>query len=258
MYILLHDQTTNAIPICRLCGVQCLDISYLDIFGDAGRYLAFAIQKYLEIEVSDKETFSKNVCHNCSGRVEEWNVFYNKCHEVQSLLKNSPLILEESRTVQAEESNVVLQNESVSNHLTKLVEELVQDGSMVTEKIQSTAVLEEAMDATGIKPEDIPDTNQDEAGSVEGDEDPLTATEDEFEEELNSESDEHSDDSNEEKKKQKPRHKKFMFNITFLETKVGRRFTPAEKAKLQKHINKRQNTLICAFKTFKMRCFFLY
>jgi hypothetical protein len=73
----------------------------------------------------------------------------------------------------------------------------------------------------------------------------LSVTEDEFEEELNSESDEHSDDSNEEKKKQKPRHKKFMFNIPFLETKVGRQFTPAEKVKLQKHISKRQNTLIC-------------
>ncbi|EFX74149.1 hypothetical protein DAPPUDRAFT_324651 [Daphnia pulex] len=240
---MLHDQTANSIPICRLCGVQCLDISYLDIFGDAERYLAFAIQKYLEIEVSDKETYSKNVCHNCSGRVEEWSVFYHKCHEVQSLFKDPPLILEESRTVSVEEP-IVLQNETISNHLTKLVEEYVQDDSIVTEKIPPAAVLEEAMDATGIKPEDSTETNQDDADSVEGEDDQLSVTEDEFEEELNSESDEHSDDSNEGKKKQKPRHKKFMFNIPFLETKVGRRFTPAEKVKLQKHISKRQNTLI--------------
>lgn len=244
MYILLHEQTTDSIPICRLCGTQCMDISYLDIFGDAGQFMAFAIQKYLEIDVSEKEVCSKSVCHNCSGRVEEWSVFYNKCHEVQSLFKSPPLILEESTSAQTGETQAIFQSESVSNHLTKLVEELVQGGPMASEKISSEAVLEEAMDATGIKAEDGKELNQDDdTDFTEAEEDPVSDTEDEFEEDLNSESDEQSGDS-EAKQKQKPRHKKFMFDIPFLETKLGRSFTPTEKTKLQKHISKRQNTLI--------------
>lgn len=245
MYILLHEQTADALPMCRLCGTQCLDISYLDIFGDAGQFMAFAIQKYLEIEVSEKEAYSKTVCHNCSGRVEEWSVFYNKCHEVQSLFKSPPLILEEPKAAQTGEPQAFFQSESVSNHFTKLVEELVQGVPTEALQISSEAVLEKAMGATGIKAEDSTELNQGDDGDLtEADDDPVSDTEDEFEEDLNSESDEHSGDS-EAKQKQKARHKKFMFDIPFLETKLDRRFTSAEKIKLQKHISKRQNTLIC-------------
>lgn len=241
MYILLNDTATDSIPLCRLCGIQCLDISYVDILGDTGQLMAFAIQKHLEIEISDKETYSKNVCHNCSRRIEEWNEYYNKCHQVQSLFKNEPLILEESNSILPVESNSVVENDNVSNHLSKLVEELVQDSSIGAEKI-SDVTQDDAMPT--IQSEEV--LKGDESDPVDG-EDDHSITEDEFEEELTSEneSEENSEDSNEPRPKQKPRHKKFIFTIPFLEKKVERKFTHEERVKLQKHISKRQNTLIC-------------
>ncbi len=244
MFVLLH-QTRDTIPVCRLCGTQLsLEVPYFDVFGDSGRFLAFAIQKYLEIEVSDKENYSKNVCHTCNQRIEEWNDFYTKCHELQTLFKNTPLLLGETNTIQAEVPSASLENENVSNQISKLVEELVQDGSIVTEKIQE--VHEATTDSPRINLTDNTDTNQDEVDPLEV-EDGHSVTEDEFEEEFttDNESDDNSDNSTETKPKQKPRHKKFIFTIPFLEKKVNRKFTPTEKAKLQKHISKRQNTLIC-------------
>ena len=243
MYILLHDQT-ETIRVCRLCGLS-LEVPYFDILGDSGQFLSFAIQKYLSIEVSDKENYSKTVCHNCNRKIEEWNDYYTKCHEFQTLLKNS--MLEESNTLQRKVSHS-LENESVSTHLSKLVEEFVQDSSIEEEnKIPHvTSVIEEPIDSSGAMPVDSTGVNQNESDSLENEDD--HSTEDEFEDELttsDNESDEHSDNSTEDKQKHKPRHKKFIFTIPFLEKKVNRRFTSAEKAKLQKHISKRQNTLIC-------------
>ena len=109
-----------------------------------------------------------------------------------------------------------------------------------------TSVIEEPIDSSGAMPVDSTGVNQNESDSLENEDD--HSTEDEFEDELttsDNESDEHSDNSTEDKQKHKPRHKKFIFTIPFLEKKVNRRFTSAEKAKLQKHISKRQNTLIC-------------
>lgn len=252
MYILLNDAATGSIPLCRLCGIQCLEISYIDILGDAGQLMAFAIQKHLEIEISDKESYSKNVCHNCSSRIEEWNDYYNKCHQVQSLFKNEQLILEEPSTILPDESSSVVGNDNVSNHLSKLVEEFVQDSSMGGEKI-SHLTPGDAISVT-VQPEEV--LKENESDPVDG-EDDHSVTEDEFEEELSSEneSEENSEDSNQPRPKQKSRHKKFIFTIPFLEKKVERKFTPEERVKLQKHISKRQNTLICKLVYFDLNNF---
>ena len=61
MYVLLQDQSVDNIPVCRLCGIQSLDLSYLDTFGEDGRYMVFAIQKYLDIEMIEKEIYSRNI-----------------------------------------------------------------------------------------------------------------------------------------------------------------------------------------------------
>lgn len=248
MYIFLNSAATDSIPVCRLCGMQCVDASYIDILGDAGQLMAFAIQKYLEIEISDKETNSKNVCHNCSRRVEDWNEFYNKCHQVQStVFKNNPLIIGSSNSIHLPEMlppTAVVENHSVSSHLSKLVEELVQDGPITVDKLAPVTHDESINSIAELKHDSALHGNDSEP--IEGEDDP-NITEDEFEEELTSEdeSEENSEDSHEARPKMKPRQKKFIFTIPFLEKKVERKFNPEERVKLQKHISKRQNTLIC-------------
>lgn len=242
MYILLQNQNPETIPVCRLCGIQCIGSPYVDILGDNGRFMAFAIQKYLEIEVSDKETYSKSVCHCCSKRVEEWNDFYNKCHEMQSLFKNDALLLD-STSMPQEVPSSALESETVSNHLSKLVEELVQESTIAQDK----TVLD--IHGEDINPADVRLEGNNETHEMDAIEEDQSLTEDEFEEELTSdnENDDLSDDSADSKPKQKPRQKKFIFTIPFLEKKLNRTFSQAERAKLQKHISKRQNILICEY-----------
>ena len=218
-------------------------MSYVDLSGNYGHLIAYAIQKFLEIEISEKESFSKNVCHNCNQKVEDWKDFYNKCHETQTLFKNTPLILEET-TVQPETSS--LGENNVSNDLSKLVEEFVQDSSPLTVETTQAVALKPSLSLSSDHLEStvISETNEEENAK---NEENLSATEDEFEEEITSEneSDELSDNYDESKVKQKKRQKKFIFTIPFLERKKETKFSVEEKVKLQKYISKRQNTLIC-------------
>lgn len=242
MYVLLQDQSVDNIPVCRLCGIQSLDLSYLDTFGEDGRYMVFAIQKYLDIEMIEKEIYSRNICQNCSRKIEEWNDFYNKCQEIQTLLKGTPMLLNETATTNQGES-------SVSNHLSKLVEEFVQDTnvSAADKDSSETSVppgIPAAQTATYQKVSDDPDQKP----SLEdnNEEEDTNYTEDEFEDEISS-GDESGDEEslkNSGEMKNRSRHKKFTFTISFLEKKVNRTFSSSEKLKLQKHISKRQNTMI--------------
>ena len=138
MYILLHQQQqtssadenepTVVVPMCRLCATQNLDVSYLDAVAESGRYIGLAIQKYLNIDIADgKDSFTKNVCSDCARRIEEWSQFYSKCHEIQSLIRSTQAMVSETdldgQAVVEATSSLVM--DSVSNHLSKLVEEFV-------------------------------------------------------------------------------------------------------------------------------------
>lgn len=245
MYIILHE-SSPPIPICRLCGSQRIDLTYIDLSGSFGQTIAFSIQKYLGIEISDTENFSKNVCRNCNGKVEDWNEFYNKCHEIQHLLKSTPTISEENKTYPEASSHP--EETILCNDLTKLVEEFVQDNSTGISLTKATLGTQQKSFNT------LPD-NSDHTEVAEEDDTQLgencddhSATEDEFEDEVSSsENDEYSESCDGSRPKLKQRHKKFIFSITFLEKKLERKFSPEEKCKLVKYISKRQNTLICNY-----------
>ena len=248
MLQLPDHQPIDTIPVCRLCGHQSLDASYLDTYSETGRFVVLAVQKYLEIEVGEK-----NICLTCSQKVEEWNAFYLKCHEVEALFKQSDhhhdqtltLLRAEGESPDASkihQQSSDLAQDSVDCHLSKLVEELVQDAAAAAEH-KAPPEVEPVMEAEeAARPPDEPSAMDEEHCD----------TEDEYEEDLSSEGDEDSEDDDEspsedsqDGKPRKTRHKKFIFTIPFLERKLDRKFTAAEKAKLQKYIAKRQNTLIC-------------
>lgn len=256
MYLLQlpeHHQPIEPIPVCRLCGIQSLEVSYLDSYSESGRFILLAVQKYLEIEVGEK-----NVCHTCSQKVEDWNSFYLKCHEVQSIFKQSctSLALEVEGVVSSDDpakldqqTCTVLVQDSVANHLSKLVEELVQDASAAADETTKDLIIPpvaQQAQTNLIMQEEATRLIEDPSQQMDEDQ---CQTEDEYEDELSSDDDDEdesqSEGSDEAKPRKKPRHKKFIFSIPFLERKLDRKFTPAEKTKLQKYISKRQNTLIC-------------
>ena len=224
MYLLLQEASIEQIPVCRLCGTQT--VSCVDPFAESNRYMVFAIQKHLDIEIGEKENCPKTVCQICSQKVEEFDEFYNKCNKMQSLFLETPVLVQNVTAVnQNGESSSLNVPDSVSNHLTRLVEELVQDGSLSVEQTVEPP-----------SPEDEPSHE--------------VQTEDEFEDAPSSDEEdpdgEPSEDlSDSQPSTSKPRQKKFVFTIPFLEKKIGKSFTPSEKNKLQKFINKRNNTLIC-------------
>ena len=240
MYILLQNQGVESIPVCRLCGIQSLELSYLDTFDEAGRYMVFAVQKYLNIEMSEKEIYPRNVCLNCSRKIEEWNNFYNKCQEIQTLLKSTPLLLDQTVAISHQEESTEI-SESVSNHLSKLVEEFVQDGTMSNDKTQ----LEASVPLGNLTVENPEAESEDKLKTEDnGAEEDTNFTEDEFEDVMTSGDESGNRETQNEEMKNRLRHKKFTFTIPFLERKVDKKFTPTERIKLQKHISKRQNTMI--------------
>lgn len=216
MYVLLQDQAVDSIPICRLCGIQSLDLSYLDTFGEAGRYMVFAIQKYLDIEVTQKEAYPRHVCQNCSRKIVEWNNFYNKCQEIETLLKSTPLLSDETAvTNQVEESSA-----SVSNHLSKLVEEFVQDTTISDDKnLTGTSVPLKTLTVEAVADQEV-QVSEDQKPKTEDNDDDEDAnfTEDEFEDEISSgeESGEEELHKKSDEVKNRIRHKKIHLYYSIL------------------------------------------
>lgn len=240
MYNILHEQPIGNILACRLCGIQSLDTTFNNLLGEDCKNILFAIKKHLDIYVSDKDSHSKSVCQNCCKIVVEWSSFYEQCRNFQALLGHhaneaDPSIISQSTS----DPNTVTEN--LSNHFSKLVEELVDNGCLPPEK--TTKDLEMTSIESHIANGDLQESA---ALSLEMD-DETCVTEDEYEDDLTTEDECDSGQLlvNSKKEKQKTRHKKFVFDVPFLERKVGRSFSSLEKTKLLKYINKRQNTLIC-------------
>ena len=259
MYVLLHEQVgPSPVPICRLCGTQSSDLSYLDLMHESSRFVMISVEKYLNVEIDEKDTFTKSVCQSCTLKIEDWSSYYDKCQAIQSLIRST----QEQLTINKETANTdeplapdSLNPNVVDDTVSQLVEQLAGH-QIVPAATESKYKIEGRGEGEPEEAEDAEDAGDD----VGEDEDP-NYTEDEFEDEMDSEDDEEegSDgeggeeggggDSPEKKKtasKKQPnlRHKKFTFTVQFLESKVNRKFTAVERIKLQKHITKRQNTLI--------------
>lgn len=246
MYTILHEQPIDTALACRLCGIQSLDATLNNLLEEDSKIVLFSIRKHLEIEISQKEHYSKYVCQSCCNSVEEWSNFYTRCHNFQTYLKGNTPQVDSAIATQNNDSDSV--NENLSSHFSKLVEELVEDGCLTSEQPVKAVDI-------GSHPQNLSDNLQERgdlnpALNAEVD-DEQCITEDEYEDDITTDdeededSDQLSENSPSSKAKHKSRHKKFVFSIPFLERKVGRHFSDVEKTKLLKYINKRQNTLIC-------------
>lgn len=239
MYLQIAEHQ-SVISNCHLCGVQSSDSTfYLDNFSESGHFIFLAIQKYLAIDVREK-----SICNNCGHKVEDWDSFYSKCHEMQALFKQT----EDAVTVVTSLTTIVAKNvvEEVSaalntnDNFSNFVEELTQV------KAQEDTVLPQVIENPGQSSCSFKDLPEDDENKSQSEQE----TEDEFEEITSEEEDqsgESSDESDEPSKTRKGRHKKFVFTIPFLERKLNRKFNPSERTKLQKFIRKRQNTSICKY-----------
>jgi len=242
MYLQISEHQ-SIIPNCHLCGVQSSDLtSYLDNFSEAGHFIFLAIQKYLAIDVREK-----SICNNCGRKVEDWDSFYLKCHELQALFKQT----EDAATVISltpivakhvvEEVSTDLNTNDIPNNFSNFVQELTQEKACADDTVLPQMI--ENPGPSSCSFEDLPEEDENKSQSEQ-------ETEDEFEEITSEEEDqsgESSDESDEPSKPRKGRHKKFVFTIPFLERKLDRKFSPSERTKLQKFIRKRQNTSICKY-----------
>lgn len=260
MYVLLHEQAgPTSVPICRLCGTQSSDLSYLDLMHESAKFVMLSVQKYLNVEIDEKDAFTKNVCQSCTMKIEDWSSYYDKCQAIQSLIKSTQEQLTISKEAAASKPlaagtlNSSLVDETVTQLVVELTEQHQPAASDIPVGSETGSMKYETKEECEVEREVAEDV-----GDAGEDEDP-NYTEDEFEDEINSEEDEEDDEESEEgeedgenspekkkaaSKKQNLRHKKFTFTVQFLEAKVNRKFTAVERIKLQKHINKRQNTLI--------------
>ena len=240
MYVLPQDQADCLVPeaeSCRLCGYGDPVGNFVDLLDISSEGLRLSVCQHLDVQVCSGDGRSSKLCEHCRTRLEDWMQFYNKCRVFQQVLHTPsvPVNEDDNQDVDRKE-DVAAVAESVSKHLEELVEELVREGSVVNDA--SVDITRDANDASQQRMAEEEDVY----------------TEGEYEDDLCSEEANEVDDeeysaedkygSNPSSIKHRIRQKKFTFTIPFLERKVNRKFSPAERAKLQKHISKRQNTLI--------------